>query len=244
MEVHHPHHSGHNKKWSELLLEFFMLFLAVTLGFFAENIRETIAEKNKKKETLEAVANDFKKDFEQLNFHRKFVSNKIKICDSIDFLIDQNPKLVDQQVFYRLMNNSITFWKFNSNSRSRIESEARGYFSEKGNEELANCISKYNFHLTDFIDNTEMEADHYVKFYEYNNLKNYLDMKLERIAGRFPNVNLPHKLGIKPISDENKERLRGYLIGVREFNDISLYNIDSLQFYANKAIQLIKKQKE
>jgi len=86
MEVHHPHHSDHQKKWSELLLEFFMLFLAVTLGFFAENIRESIAEKHRKKETLEAVANDFKKDIEQLNFHRKFVTDKIKICDSIDFL--------------------------------------------------------------------------------------------------------------------------------------------------------------
>lgn len=49
MEVHHPHHSDHLKKWSELLLEFFMLFLAVTLGFFAENIRESIAAKHRKK---------------------------------------------------------------------------------------------------------------------------------------------------------------------------------------------------
>lgn len=27
MEVHHPHHVTHKKKWSEYLLEFFMLFL-------------------------------------------------------------------------------------------------------------------------------------------------------------------------------------------------------------------------
>ena len=30
MEVHkHPHHATHKKKWTEYLLEFFMLFLAV-----------------------------------------------------------------------------------------------------------------------------------------------------------------------------------------------------------------------
>src|SRR6187551_909146 len=41
MEVHkHPHHVMHKKKWSEYVLEFFMLFLAVFLGFIAENIRE------------------------------------------------------------------------------------------------------------------------------------------------------------------------------------------------------------
>jgi hypothetical protein len=40
MEVHHSHNHGHKKKWHEFLLEFFMLFAAVTLGFFAENLRE------------------------------------------------------------------------------------------------------------------------------------------------------------------------------------------------------------
>ena len=40
MEVHHPHHPTHKKKWSEYIIEFVMLFTAVTLGFFAENLRE------------------------------------------------------------------------------------------------------------------------------------------------------------------------------------------------------------
>ena len=40
MEVHHPHHVTHKKKWGEYLLEFLMLFLAVFLGFLAENWRE------------------------------------------------------------------------------------------------------------------------------------------------------------------------------------------------------------
>ena len=40
MEVHHSHHSMDKKSWKGYVLEFFMLFFAVTLGFFAENIRE------------------------------------------------------------------------------------------------------------------------------------------------------------------------------------------------------------
>ncbi|HYJ65780.1 MAG TPA: hypothetical protein VEV62_18690, partial [Parafilimonas sp.] len=51
MEVHkHPHHIMHKKKWTEYLLEFFMLFLAVFLGFIAENIRETNVEHEREKE--------------------------------------------------------------------------------------------------------------------------------------------------------------------------------------------------
>ncbi len=43
MEVHaHPHNIMHKKTWKEYSLEFFMLFLAVTLGFFAEGYREYV----------------------------------------------------------------------------------------------------------------------------------------------------------------------------------------------------------
>jgi hypothetical protein len=41
MEVHHhPDLHHEKKKFKEYLLEFVMIFLAVTLGFFAETIRE------------------------------------------------------------------------------------------------------------------------------------------------------------------------------------------------------------
>ena len=45
MEVHH--HSHHLKKWKEYISEFLMLFAAVTLGFFAENLREHQIEKHR-----------------------------------------------------------------------------------------------------------------------------------------------------------------------------------------------------
>src|SRR5215831_32965 len=70
MEVHHPHHLTHKKKWSEYLLEFFMLFLAVFLGFIAENIREHIAETN--------YANEFAKNlFEEVRSDSVVASQKV-----------------------------------------------------------------------------------------------------------------------------------------------------------------------
>ena len=63
MEVHkHPHHVTHKKKWTEYLLEFFMLFLAVFLGFVAENIRENSVERYREKEYMESLINDIKAD--------------------------------------------------------------------------------------------------------------------------------------------------------------------------------------
>ena len=68
MEVHkHPHHVTHKKKWGEYLLEFLMLFLAVFLGFVAENIRETSVEHDREKEYMITMLEDLKADIPLLD---------------------------------------------------------------------------------------------------------------------------------------------------------------------------------
>src|SRR5580698_4300651 len=59
MEVHkHPHHVTHKKKWGEYLLEFLMLFLAVFLGFVAENLREQTVEHHREKVYIRSLVED------------------------------------------------------------------------------------------------------------------------------------------------------------------------------------------
>jgi hypothetical protein len=78
MEVHkHPHHVTHKKKWGEYLLEFFMLFLAVFLGFLAENMREHQVEKAKEKEYLGSMLTDLYND--SLSTNTTIAINKILI---------------------------------------------------------------------------------------------------------------------------------------------------------------------
>ncbi len=66
MEVH-PHSHTERKKWTHYFWEFFMLFLAVTLGFFVENQREHMVEKKKEKQIISALYSDLKKDTANLN---------------------------------------------------------------------------------------------------------------------------------------------------------------------------------
>jgi hypothetical protein len=51
MEVHH-HTSHAGKKWTHYLWEFLMLFLAVSAGFFVENMREHIAENKRERQFI------------------------------------------------------------------------------------------------------------------------------------------------------------------------------------------------
>ena len=63
MEVHRHSHASHGpKKFREYFLEFLMLFLAVTLGFFAENLRENFADHKKEKGYVQSLVADLKED--------------------------------------------------------------------------------------------------------------------------------------------------------------------------------------
>jgi hypothetical protein len=67
MEVHkHPHHVTHKKKWPEYFLEFLMIFLAVFLGFVAENKREQLVDKKKAREYMSSLYQDLRIDDKQL----------------------------------------------------------------------------------------------------------------------------------------------------------------------------------
>ena len=57
-----PHHLMHKRKWSEYLLDFFMLFLAIFLGFLAENYRGNISDRNKETNYMIALMADLHQD--------------------------------------------------------------------------------------------------------------------------------------------------------------------------------------
>lgn len=68
MEIHHHPDLHHKrKKWKEYLLEFVMIFLAVTLGFFAEQIRERHAEKERLRNYFESMVLDVESNISALD---------------------------------------------------------------------------------------------------------------------------------------------------------------------------------
>jgi hypothetical protein len=61
MEVHH-HPEVEKKGFKEYILEGLMIFLAVTMGFFAETIREGISDSTKGKEYIRSFVRDLQRD--------------------------------------------------------------------------------------------------------------------------------------------------------------------------------------
>jgi hypothetical protein len=90
MEVHHAHHPAHKKKVSEYFLEFFMLFFAVTLGFFAENQREHYIEGLREKQYMESFLEDLAKDKVQVARIIDYTTTQIKYLDTAITILSSN----------------------------------------------------------------------------------------------------------------------------------------------------------
>src|SRR5205814_1270712 len=86
MEVHH-HPKVENKNFKQYLLEDLMIFLAVTMGFFAENIREHYTEKNNAREYAQLLVNDLISDTFELNKTTHGLSRIISCGDSLSAII-------------------------------------------------------------------------------------------------------------------------------------------------------------
>jgi len=83
MEVHHPSHIAHKKKWTEYILEFLMLFFAVFLGFLAENLREEYIEEHRGQQFMESLTHDLKLDTAYLNASITEQNHRILAVDSV-----------------------------------------------------------------------------------------------------------------------------------------------------------------
>ncbi|MDE3255515.1 MAG: hypothetical protein KGN97_06005 [Bacteroidota bacterium] len=165
MEVHHAHHPAHKKKWSEYLLEFFMLFFAVTLGFFAENVREHQVVVERKNQNLLAMVQDLKRDsaklqdriieytkavktFEDLKYASyQYHNQQMSEADYIDYVSNKYDSLNVGDSFFS--NNSAYKNTIATGSLSVIESLRIKQLIAEYYEELSVKLSDNNRNLDD-----------------------------------------------------------------------------------------------
>jgi len=150
MEVHH-HPKVEKKNFKEYFLEFLMIFLAVTMGFFAENIREGITENTKAKEYAQSLYGDLKEDASFLNQIKAYKSLRgLKIDSLISILsseyVQKNAKLV--YYYHSFMDGNIPFHSSDVTIQQLRNSGGLRFFK---NTKLYSAIAKYyegvNFYI-------------------------------------------------------------------------------------------------
>ena len=146
MEVHHHPDLYHKpKKWKEYFLEFLMIFLAVTLGFFAENIREHFTEKRKGKEYAISYKEDLVKDTAIIQTIISILNKDIAGCDSLNYYLEnERTKTVsDLEKIYQFNLSALGGFSLKLTDRTASQLKNSGGMLLLTNKKVVNGILDY-----------------------------------------------------------------------------------------------------
>lgn len=146
MEVHHHPDLHHQKKnFKEYLLEFLMIFLAVTMGFFAETIRERIAEKHLERDYIIGLINNAANDTAQL---RGLINRNESLLKGIDSLLSISrvkftAPSVQDSLYYYALEYSFTTHIFKFDDLTLVQLRNAGGYSRIKTDGVADSIALY-----------------------------------------------------------------------------------------------------
>ena len=131
------------KKWTHYLWEFFMLFLAVTAGFFVENQREHIIEAKREKQYIVSQIRDVEMDIESLKQASLSREKSIIYFDSLVLLLKQkNKSSLNDIYFYARFLLRIT--QFNYHDRTIAQLKSSGSLRLIRNKKAGDSITIYD----------------------------------------------------------------------------------------------------
>jgi len=101
METHYEPKEK-KKKWKDYLLDILMMFIGISLGFAAENIRESRQEKHRIKNFMCKVSLDLKSDIAEIENLKASRLKRNAQCDSLIQMLSSSPATADRNRLYYL----------------------------------------------------------------------------------------------------------------------------------------------
>ena len=143
MEVHH-HPKVEKKNFKEYFLEFLMIFLAVTMGFFAENILEYLSDREKEHADIGSLVRNLTADSLMVESRlQDYQGVKMKI-DSLMQLIRSGKYEKQQQLLYRLAYQTRGSRVFEYSNVTFQQMESSGSLGLIRSEAIRNYLVNYN----------------------------------------------------------------------------------------------------
>ena len=144
MEVHHHPDLHHKpKKWKEYLLEFLMIFLAVSMGFIAENTREILSDRENEKVYIESLVQDLKDDIRTINKQQNIFDQRVILLDSLIEILDAPTITNNTGNLYYYARLATKGDMFSGNTRTFDQMKNTGGFRLIKSNEVAEAIMSY-----------------------------------------------------------------------------------------------------
>jgi hypothetical protein len=148
MEVHHHPQLEHKPKpWKEYLLEGLMIFIAVMMGFIAENIREDITNNEHAKHLTVQLVQDLKADAVKLDTIFANETEMMKANDTLFDLLQQPMAKIDTKKLqqFAALSHSIWFFHASAGATGAIKNEL--HLKQFSNSEIIGHIAKIEEHI-------------------------------------------------------------------------------------------------
>jgi len=147
MEVHHHPQLDHSPKpWKEYLLEGLMIFIAVMMGFIAENVREAITNHQHVKELTSQLVQDLKTDTTELNKIYQFETGILKTNDTLASILQQPLKNEDIGHIQKLVANSHNIYLFHPSAGAIFAIKNELHLKQFSSSKIINYIAAYEKH--------------------------------------------------------------------------------------------------
>src|SRR5580704_7873609 len=177
MEVHHHPDLHHNKKiFKEYFLEFLMIFLAVTMGFFAENIREHVSEKEKVRGYMKEIVTNLRFDTTRCGLNKITNLTHIAGLDSLrtelKTAIYGEPNTNKLYYFSLLYGYEYGEAVFNSSAMSELKSS--GFLRLVDNNQILDQLSDY--YERKIFAASNFKPDSKIPFQTINNIFSLMNM--------------------------------------------------------------------
>ncbi len=239
MEVHHHPQLDHKPKpWKEYLLEGFMIFIAVMLGFIAENIREDITNSDHVRQLTSQMVQDLKADTLRLE---DVIENENKILRSNDTLFNllQEPlEKLDTKKIQQVAINAHNMWPFHPSLGAITAIKNELHLKQFSNSEIISYISRYEGNV---------ELLHTVQDITLQYQRTFLDPFLTRhftpinLDSAFNHTSLPDEK-MRNLTQEDLTQLGAEMVLIRINNDELIRDDKELKQDAVDMLQYVTKQ--
>jgi len=247
MEVHAHAHTP-RIKWTHYFWEFFMLFLAVTLGFFVENQREHYIEGQREKKYIQNLVRDLARDTGNYNLSIALRLERERQAHQLITMIyspERNKYLPDLYYFARQMPRMNTIFYSTDATMSQLKNSGALRLIRK--TEVADSIVAYNAAMEAYAQNRNTEIETRIAF--RNAVGNVFDasvlLTMIDSAGDDMDKTVITPAFAKPLITENQQTINHLCTLVHFLYSQSIIGRKSLHRYkeqASRLIELLKKE--
>jgi 2-polyprenyl-6-methoxyphenol hydroxylase-like FAD-dependent oxidoreductase len=248
MEVHHHPDLKHKKKnFREYFLEFLMIFLAVTMGFIAENVREGISDRSKEKEYIESLVQDIKTDTAQAKDKLKSLHSQMFGMDTLEMLLTPEVNNNDSAVYicYRQGKSIYSQHPMVYSDRTITQLVSSGNMRLIKKQKISDRITEYYSNIkgvdaqkTYYIDYFHRCLEIFQEIYEFDSYHSRLNSKGESI---YPAL-VYGKFHVAITNAEELKKFKSTIQTTKAIIDSYRDDIGSLNKQADSLIRFLKQE--